>query len=52
MCAEPCTEDWNVVGECEVCGADINADGDAIDICCHSPEECEVCGFAPCDQSC
>jgi len=52
MCAEPCTDDWVVAGECPACGALVNADGDAIDICAHAEEECDVCGCAPCDGGC
>lgn len=51
MCAEPCSDE-EPVGECPDCGMDVDIDGDAVDICAHSPIECETCGSAPCDQSC
>lgn len=40
------------VGECPACGADIDKDGDATEICCYSPVDCDVCGSASCDGSC
>ncbi len=40
------------VGECVECGSDVDADGDAVECCSYSPEECTKCGWRPCDQSC
>ena len=39
-------------GECSECGADVDEDGVALDICSYSPVVCEKCGWAPCDGSC
>lgn len=40
------------VGECSVCEADINSEGQAVDRCEYSSELCKECGHAPCDESC
>lgn len=51
-CCEPsgfAKEEIN--GVCPECGED-TVDGDAYECCDYSPVECEVCGFAPCDESC
>jgi hypothetical protein len=53
MCCEPCNPDGVRAGECPDCGADIDADGDALDICGYSPDEpCETCGSNPCSDYC
>lgn len=52
MCCEPNGSDLPVVGECKECGRDVDRDGNSTDICGYSPEDCEVCGSAPCDESC
>ncbi len=40
-----------VKGVCEECGGE-TMDGESIEICFYSPEECKKCGWSPCDQSC
>jgi len=40
-----------VNGSCAACGAP-TVDGESIDICAYSEVYCEVCGDAPCDESC
>ena len=53
MCAEPHGSNLPIVGECPKCGADVDKDGDAIDICAYGKNEpCPLCGSNPCDQSC
>ncbi len=52
MCCEPIGSDLPVVGECPSCGSEIDKNGDAINICAHSSQDCEKCGSAPCDDSC
>lgn len=51
MCCDV-QNDEPVVGECPACGAPVDADGDAVLICGYSPVVCDVCGDAPCDESC
>jgi len=41
-----------VVGECPHCEAEVDADGEAVDQCSYSREECPHCLSRPCDQSC
>ena len=38
-------------GTCPDCG-EPTVEGSAYDRCGYSPEVCETCGFAPCDESC
>ena len=38
-------------GECPACG-EPTVDGEAYDACTYSPVCCDVCGCAPCDESC
>lgn len=38
-------------GECPNCG-EPTVDGNAYEKCTYSPIECDVCGWAPCDDSC
>lgn len=41
------------VGECPVCGAPVDIDGDSVNECCnYSRSRCPNCGDAPCDGSC
>ena len=52
MCCEPNDykkEDIN--GECPDCGMP-TVDDEAYESCSYSPEECETCGWRPCDGSC
>lgn len=46
--------DCRHVGQCPECGADVDAEGDCVEIddCYYSPEVCEKCGHRPCDGSC
>ena len=52
MCCEPCGSEEPEVSECDVCGGPTDSEGGSTDICSYSPVECEVCGWAPCDDSC
>jgi hypothetical protein len=52
MCCEPQGSELPAVGECPECGESVDIDGDTLDRCGYSPEQCEVCGCAPCDDSC
>ncbi len=50
-----CADGWDngkPIGECPICGEDVDSDGDAVKGCNYSPVDCELCGSAPCDQSC
>ncbi len=38
-------------GECPACG-EPTVNGDAYDQCAYGKKQCEVCGNAPCDESC
>ncbi len=52
MCCEP--NDYRedeINGECPDCG-NPTVDDDAFESCSYSPEECETCGWRPCDGSC
>jgi hypothetical protein len=52
MCCSPsgyCKGEIN--GECPVCG-EPTVDDDAYEQCSYSSKQCEVCGWAPCDESC
>jgi len=51
MCCEPLNSN-KAVGECFECGSPIDSDGESTDICAYSEVECDVCGYAPCDDSC
>lgn len=42
----------DVVGECPVCGALVDEDGNAVEGCSYSPVDCDICGSRPCDGSC
>jgi len=51
-----CCDGWEyekeeIDGTCPECGTP-TVDGDAYKGCHWSPVACEVCGDAPCDQSC
>jgi hypothetical protein len=52
-CCSP-INDYNEkpVGECPDCGIGVDEDGNAIEGCSYSPEECNTCGWRPCDLSC
>jgi hypothetical protein len=39
-------------GECPRCGADVDKDGQSLEVCWCSPVLCDECGDAPCDGSC
>ena len=52
MCCEPHGSGLPEAGECPECGNPIDEDGDTLERCGYSPEECEECGWAPCDGSC
>lgn len=52
MCCEPNGSDLPAVGECPDCGMPVDKHGDSLEVCAYSPEECELCGYAPCDGSC
>jgi len=52
MCCEPQGTEDKIVGTCPKCGSDVDADGVSNDICAYSPEDCDLCGCAPCDDSC
>jgi hypothetical protein len=41
-------------GQCSACGADVDSDGDCVEMddCYYSPEDCDMCGYSPCDESC
>ncbi len=52
MCCEPCGTEGEIVGFCAACGSNVDEDGCSDDICGYSTVECEVCGNAPCDESC
>ena len=46
-------DDRKKESECSICGADIDSDGCALEICGWSEEEaCEECGSQPCTQDC
>lgn len=51
-CCAPVGTDDEIVENCCACGSEIDADGVSNEICEYSPVECELCGYAPCDQSC
>ena len=41
------------VGQCELCGARIDAYGDSVEECCNYAQEvCPECGDAPCTGYC
>jgi hypothetical protein len=42
----------STVAHCEACEGDIDIDGDSTDVCGYSAIDCEVCGAAPCNESC
>lgn len=49
-----CADGWDYGtpdGECPACG-EPTVDGEAAVGCFYSPVDCELCGSAPCDQSC
>ncbi len=52
-----CCDSWGATpsdgeeGVCPDCGS-LTYDGCSEEVCGYSPELCETCGFAPCDQSC
>lgn len=52
MCAEPQGSGLIPVGECPNCGNPVDEYGVSTEICAYSKEECEECGYAPCDGSC
>ena len=53
-----CADGWDyrkvakVIKECPDCGADVDEYGDAVEGCNYSTVDCELCGSAPCDDSC
>jgi len=52
MCCEPTGYNENEInGNCPECGVP-TVDGDAYEQCAYSMVECNLCGYAPCDQSC
>ena len=52
MCCEPIGSGLPVDGECPDCGEPIDMYGVSTEICAYSPEVCETCCYAPCDDSC
>lgn len=50
-----CSDGWDleseINGKCQGCGCP-TVDGRAAFGCYWSPVICDVCGYAPCDQSC
>ena len=51
MCCDNSGDTAEANGKCPACG-EPTVDGDTTDHCNYSPVECDVCGWAPCDQSC
>lgn len=52
MCYEPIEHDEEEInGVCPSCKTP-TIDGKAAIGCYYSAEECEVCGYSPCDDSC
>ncbi len=51
MCCASCNDN-TPVGECKVCGGDVDADGESTNQCEYSSVQCSVCHSAPCDESC
>lgn len=51
-CCDPFGDSIDTVGECPECGGPVDTDGDSTDVCGYSPQECDLCGWAPCDESC
>lgn len=52
-----CCDGWearpeDTVGECPLCGGDVDADGDTTEAGCFYSPSCPQCGAAPCDGSC
>lgn len=50
-----CSENYGsgpVAGECDECGADVDAEGEAVEQCAYGSKLCEVYNFAPCDGAC
>lgn len=46
-------DDRKKESECSICGADVDSDGCALEICGWSEEEaCEECGSQSCTQDC
>jgi hypothetical protein len=58
MCCDPMHDkkdhDADHKGQCPECGADVDADGNSVDLsdCGYSRKECKLCGWRPCDGSC
>lgn len=50
-CANTSYTEEEINGTCPSCWAD-TVDGEAYAACAYSPILCDVCGAAPCDQSC
>lgn len=53
----PCCDPYDgnpedTVGTCPKCGADVDKDGQSTEEGCNYSPACELCGDAPCDQSC
>lgn len=42
----------DTVGECPLCGGDVDADGDTTEAGCNYSPRCSQCGYSPCDGSC
>ncbi len=51
MCCEPQGANGKPNGDCTECGGE-TVDGESTEICGYSSVDCELCGSAPCDQSC
>ncbi len=52
-----CCDGWEArpketVGQCPVCGGDVDVDGDTTEAGCNYSSRCPECGDAPCDGAC
>lgn len=52
MCCDPIGSELPEAGVCQYCHEPVDEDGDTLEKCAYSPEICNMCGHAPCDQSC
>lgn len=53
MCCDPydgCPE--ATVGQCPLCGGDVDVNGDSTEDGCNYSPACSECGCQTCDQSC
>lgn len=48
----PIGSDLPEVNECKDCDGPIDKNGDSTNICTYSPDPCETCGYAPCEDYC